>query len=317
MRDLQGLSGLRSLPPGCAITIGNYDGVHVGHQAILSELRLLAAGGPTAVVTFEPHPLTVLRPGHAPPRLTTIEQRRDRLAHAGIGHLVALMPTPDLLGLTAMQFWQILRDDVRPAHIVEGQSFNFGKDRGGSIERLIEWSAGTAVAVHRRASESRTLHDRTIVDVSSSLVRWLLGYGRVEDAAVCLGRPYELAGTVVMGYQRGRTIGVPTANLDCGDQLVPADGVYAGECEIDGRRYPVALSIGSTPTFAQRRYQVEAHLIGYSGDLYGRAVSLRITRWLRDQSPFPSLDALKVQLARDISQAAEGAGREVEAGRAG
>ena len=303
MREFEGLAGLRSLPAGCALSIGNYDGVHVGHQSILAELKRLSAGGPTAVVTFEPHPLTVLRPGHAPPRLTTVAQRRDRLAALGINHLVALTPTPDLLGLTASEFWQILRDDVRPAHIVEGQSFNFGKDRGGTIERLIEWSADTAVHVHRLGSETRLLQDRTVVDVSSSLIRWLLGYGRVEDAAICLGRPYELAGTVVQGFQRGRTIGVPTANLDCGDQLVPADGVYAGECTAGGRDFAVALSVGTAPTFAQGRYQIEAHLIGYSGDLYGQSLTLRVTRWLRDQCKFPSLDLLKEQLSRDISAA--------------
>jgi len=309
MLDLQGLAGLRSLPAGCAMTIGNYDGVHVGHQAILAEVRRLAGGGPTALVTFEPHPLTVLRPGHAPPRLTTVAQRRELVERAGIMHLVALTPTPDTLGLTAMEFWHILRDDVGPAHVVEGESFNFGKDRGGTIERLIEWSADTSVRVHRTPSRECVLNDRTIVNVSSSITRWLLGYGRVEDAAICLGRPYELVGTVIRGFQRGRTIGVPTANLECGDQLVPADGVYAGTCEVDGQAYPVALSIGTTPTFSQRRYQVEAHLVGYSGDLYGREIRLRITRWLRDQWKFPSLDSLKSQLARDIETAAvEGLG---------
>ncbi|MGN6724914.1 MAG: riboflavin biosynthesis protein RibF [Tepidisphaeraceae bacterium] len=311
MEFLEGLEGLRSVPDGAALTIGNYDGVHVGHVAIIRHLQSIAtgtpagrpAGRPLVLATFEPHPLTVLRPQLAPPRLTPVETKNRLLADLGIDYLVTLPPTPSLLNLTAEAFWGILRDDVRPACIVEGPRFNFGKGRGGSIEKLVEWAQSTPIHVHQLPGVERALNDRTIVTVSSSMIRWLLGYGRVEDAAICLGRAYELRGTVVQGFQRGRTIGVPTANLQCGDQLVPADGVYAGAAEVNGQTYPAAISIGTAPTFEVGRYQVEVHLIGFTGDLYGQTLHVRLTRWLRDQMKFPGPDALIAQLQRDLAAA--------------
>lgn len=300
MQLLEGIQGLRSLPPGCVLTIGNFDGVHIGHQAILSQMREFDRAAPAAVVTFEPHPLTVLRPQAAPPRLTSLERKREVVRSLGIEYYVTLPPSPDVLNLTAEEFWAILRDDVRPSHIVEGQTFNFGKGRGGTIERLQAWAASTPIRVHRLASQTAVLHDKTVVPVSSSVIRWLLGYGRVEDAAICLGRAYELNGEVIKGFQRGRQLGFPTANFDCGDQLVPADGVYAGCCVIDGQPYAAAVSIGSTPTFSERRYQVEVHLLDFDGDLYGQSLAVTLPRWVRDQRKFPSLDHLRAQLERDL-----------------
>lgn len=304
MDKLSGLEGLCTLAPGSVISIGNYDGVHVGHSAIIARMRELAAERTRVIVTFEPHPLTVLRPELAPPRLTTVSRKQQLLASLGVTHLVTLPPTPQILGLTAESFWKILKDRVRPSHIVEGSNFNFGKGREGSIERLMEWAESTPIRVHREASQSCVLCDRSVVDVSSSMIRWLLGYGRVEDAKRCLGRPFELEGRVVKGYQRGRLLGFPTANLECADHIIPADGVYAGQCHLDGRIYAAAVSIGTTPTFSQARYQIEVHLIGYTGDLYGRELRVGLTRWVRDQMKFPDVDTLRRQLARDIHRIA-------------
>lgn len=308
MNVLEGIEGLSSLPDGAVITIGNYDGVHVGHRAIIARMMELAQGAPTALVTFEPHPLTVLRPKLAPPRLASAERKREVLASLGVDHLVVLPPKPEVLGLTAEEFWKILRDGTKPSHIVEGRAFNFGKNRGGSIQRLQEWAKETSIQVHLVPSATRTLCDRIVVDVSSSMIRWLLGYGRVRDAATCLGREFELTGRVIQGFQRGRTIGVPTANLDCADHLVPADGVYAGACEVEGRTFPAAISIGSTPTFDRQQHQVEVHLIGFDGDLYGRLLHVRMSAWLRDQARFPGIEPLKAQLQRDLQQASRIAG---------
>lgn len=304
MDQLSGLDGLCALPPGSVISIGNYDGVHIGHAAIISRMLELAGSHPRAIVTFEPHPLTVLRPQQAPPRLTTVSRKQQLIASLGITHLVTLPPTPQILDLKAEKFWEILRDRVRPSHVVEGNNFNFGKGREGSIERMIQWAESTPIRVHREPSQTCMLTDRSVVDVSSSMIRWLLGYGRVEDASRCLGRPFELEGRVVQGYQRGRLLGFPTANLECADHIIPADGVYAGRCEVDGRTYAAAVSIGTTPTFSQARYQIEVHLIGYTGDLYGRALRVALTRWVRDQMKFPSVDVLRQQLARDIQRIA-------------
>jgi riboflavin kinase/FMN adenylyltransferase len=308
MTIFQGLEGLRQLSAGSVLSIGNFDGIHRGHQRILevaAKLRPDSGPGRVAVVTFEPHPLTVLRPGHAPPRLTPPELKRELLASAGVDDLVILPPVPEVLNCSAEAFWQILRDEVRPAHMVEGDSFTFGRARGGDINRLREWSAGTGVSLHVIEPVLVALLDLQVVPVSSSLIRWLLAHGRARDAAICLARPYVLEGMVVKGHQRGRTIGVPTANLACDAQLIPADGVYASRCRVEGRDYPVALSIGTMPTFGENARQVEAHLIGFDGDLYGRVLRVEVLDWLREQRKLPGIEALKAQLAKDIGAAVE------------
>jgi riboflavin kinase/FMN adenylyltransferase len=277
------------------ISVGNFDGVHRGHAEILARATALRDGTPgakLAVVTFEPHPLTVLRPEAVPPRLSTAALKRDLLAKAGADVLVVLPPSPEVLNLAAEDFWAILRDEVRPAHMVEGGTFNFGKGRRGTIERLREWSEGTGVHLHVVPPVAVPLLDMRLMPVSSSLIRWLLANGRVRDAGICLARPYALEGEVIRGHERGRAIGVPTANLDCPEQMVPADGVYAGRCTVDGRTYPVALSIGTMPTFGENRRQVEAHLLNFSGDLYGRRLSVEVTDWVRDQWKFNGVEPL-------------------------
>src|SRR5688500_5097722 len=189
------------------------------------------------------------------------------LEAAGVDEYVVLPLSKEVLGLTAEAFWTILRDEARPTHVVEGSSFNFGKGRGGNIDRLREWSAASPIALHIVDAVTVPLLDLSVVPVSSSLIRWLLAHGRARDAAICLGRPYALRGEVVKGHQRGRTIGVPTANLDVNEQLIPGDGVYVGRGTVGAAAFPAAVSIGTMPTFGENRRQVEAHLIGFSGDL--------------------------------------------------
>src|SRR5688500_9885796 len=187
MTTLQGLEGLRKLPPGAVASIGNFDGIHAGHERILAtarELKARAKAPALSVVTFEPHPMTVLRPEAAPPRLTPVGIKRSLLAARGVDLLVTLPPAPEVLELTAERFWEVLRDEVRPAHLVEGHSFNFGKGRKGSAQKLVEWSAGTGVKVHVVGPVSVPLLDMTVVPVSSSLIRWLLLHGRARDAAI-------------------------------------------------------------------------------------------------------------------------------------
>ena len=300
MQIHDGIEGLKHLPNGLALSFGNFDGLHRGHRKIIEVAKSLCGPAGIAVGTFEPHPLTVLRPGHAPPRLTPLPLKLELLTEAGVDHVAILPPTTSLLNLTAEAFWQILRDDVRPAHLIEGESFNFGKNRGGNIDRLREWSAGTDVQLHIIDGVEVPLLDLKVTPVSSSLIRWLIICGRVRDAAICLGKPYALQGVVVKGFQRGRTIGVPTANLDCGEQLLPAEGVYVGRCSIDQIDYPAAISIGRMPTFDDDQLQIEAHLIGFNGDLYGRTLRVELVDWIRKQQKFVGIDALKRQLGKDI-----------------
>ena len=147
------------------------------------------------------------------------------------------------------------------------------------------------------------LLDLRVVPVSSTVVRWLIAYGRIRDAAICLGRPYALRGEVIRGHQRGREIGVPTANLRCEAQIIPDDAVYAGRATVDGKTYPAAVSIGTMPTFGENQRQIEAHLVGFSGDIYGRTLTVELLDWLREQRKYTSIDLLKsLRLQSDRSR---------------
>ena len=305
MRILEGVQGLREVPEGMVLSVGNFDGIHRGHDRLLRLAAALKAQGKAsgiAVVTFEPHPLTVIRPELAPPRLTLSALKAALLERAGVDYLVILAPTPEVLNLTAEQFWKIIRDEVKPTHMIEGRSFTFGKGRGGNIEKLREWAAASAVNLEVLDAVAVPLLNLQVVEVNSSLIRWLLSHGRVRDAAICLGRPYVLEGSVVKGHQRGRTIGVPTANLRCDSQMLPADGVYAGRVIVAGVEHATAISIGTLPTFGENQRQVEAHLIGFDGDLYEKNIRVELLDWIRDQRKFPHVEALKAQLSRDVRE---------------
>jgi riboflavin kinase / FMN adenylyltransferase len=300
MLNLQGLEGLRQAPAGAVVTIGNFDGVHRGHQHLLAHCR--RHGRPLIVVTFEPHPLTVLRPQAAPPRLTTPAMKQELLAALGTDVYVVFAPEPAVLSLSAEDFWAMLRDQLRPAVLIEGPDFRFGHDRRGNVRQLAAWAAESPVKFELLDPLTVALLDLSLVSVSSSIIRWLLFNGRVRDAAICLGRPYTLRGSIVKGFQRGRAIGVPTANLQCDGQLIPSDGIYAGRCRVGSRVYPAAVSIGNMPTFGQGPRQIEAHLLDFDGDLYGQTLDLEILDWLREQTTFTGIPALKAAIEQDIVQ---------------
>lgn len=302
MRILEGIDGLGSLTPGAVLSVGNFDGMHIGHQHLVKLMHKLArpAGARVVLVTFDPHPLTVLRSEAAPPLLTPLDKKQELMARAGVDELVVLPPTRDVLGLSAEEFWKILCGRAKISHLVEGRLFTFGRGRGGNVQRLQEWSAGTQVRVHIVDPVEVELLNMEIAPVSSSVVRWLLIHGRVREAAKALGRPYQLWGTVEKGHQRGRKLGMPTANLKYGDQLIPADGVYSGYCQVEGYDHPAAISIGTMPTFGEYPRQVEAHLLDFQGDLYGRQVVMGLVDWVRDQMKFPSVDLLKARMSKDL-----------------
>ena len=299
MRVLGGLDSLRDIPMGNALSVGNFDGVHRGHRKIVDTLCGAGASA-CVVVTFEPHPVSVLRPQLAPPRLTPPGRKRELLEATGVTHLVELPADDAVLGLTAEAFWRAICDQARPAVWAEGRDFRFGRGAKGNVGLLQEWAAGTGVRVEVVEPAEVVLPGLQVAAASSSLCRWLLAHGRVLDAAAVLGRPYELAGVVVHGEKRGRKLGFPTANLDVTGQLVPADGVYAAVADTG---HAAAVSIGTNPTFDGPARTVEAHLLDFGGDLYGRTVTLRLTRWLRGQVRYPGVDALVAQLHRDIADA--------------
>jgi riboflavin kinase/FMN adenylyltransferase len=291
------------------ISIGNFDGVHLGHQAILRRARHVAdaCGCPLIVLTFDPHPAKTLRPGSEPPRLSSVHEKVDLLHQAGADRVVVLEPTPSVLQQTAQTFIEHLVRDYQPVAIVEGEDFRFGKGRGGDVALLTDMGRQLDFRTVVEGKVDITLSNLLVATVSSSLIRWLVGHGRVYDAAICLGRPFALTAPVSTGEQRGRTINVPTANLDSHvltEHMMPADGVYAGLVRIGkgaDQAYPAAISVGIKPTFGKRELVIESHLLDYSGDLYGELLSVSFVRWLRDQQIFPGLAALRAQLARDIA----------------
>jgi riboflavin kinase/FMN adenylyltransferase len=295
------------MPARSVIAIGNFDGVHVGHQGLLRTARQIAteAGGGAEViaVTFDRHPLAVLRPHEAPPTILHAEQREAALDAAGADRVEWLTADPQLFKLEPRRFVEMLCERHDPLAIVEGPNFRFGRNRSGDPATLERLGSEMGFAVRVVSMTTVTLRDKTQVNVSSSLVRWLIGVGRMADATLCLGRPFELRGKVVEGEKRGRRLGFPTANLDHHPQMLPAPGVYGATCVVDGVAWPVALSIGVKPTFGEHAMTCEAHLIGFEGDLYGRTLSVSVRRWLRDQHAFTSATVLRNQLEHDVRQA--------------
>lgn len=290
-----------------ALTIGNFDGVHRGHQALVAAARRLAGpaeeGGRVVAVTFEPHPAARLRPDAVPPRLALPAERQRLLRKAGASEVLELDPTPALLDLEPARFLDELRARVPFTAIVEGGDFRFGRGRSGSIATLRELGAARGFAIEVLPPVDVTLTDHTVVRASSSIVRWLLTMGRVRDAALVLGRPYELTATTVPGDRRGRTIGFPTLNAAPSEQLLPMDGVYGGVAHLpDGRRALAAISVGTKPTFGASARTCEAHLldIDLPLDWYGAQVRMSFVTWIREQRAFGSLDALLERIRSDI-----------------
>jgi riboflavin kinase/FMN adenylyltransferase len=287
-----------------AVAIGNFDGVHRGHGALLAELRARAASGPAVAVTFDPHPLQLLRPELFQPVLTTIPDRAALLQQCGADHVVILKTTPALLRLPAAAFFhEVLRLRLAARTVVEGENFAFGHNREGNVgtlEGLCQECGMTLAVVPPFLLNG--------VPVSSSRVRKALERGAIRGAAELLGRPYLLRGQVGTGQRRGRTIGFPTANLEAPETLVPGDGVYVVRAGVDDATWPGAANIGPNPTFGENARKVEVHLIGFDGDLYGRPLAVTFLDRLRDTRPFGGVAELVAQLRQDVEQARRVAG---------
>lgn len=282
-----------------AVTIGNFDGVHRGHQYLMGQLRSQAAAcnGPAVVLTFDPHPLQLLRPENAPPLLTVPEERARLLHLAGADHVVFLRTSADLLNLSAQQFFDdVLLKNFQPRTIVPGFNFGFGKNREGTVNLLKEYCLKANICFLL----VEPLHQGQMT-VSSSRIREVLTQGQVDKATEMLGRPYLISGLVSTGQRRGNTIGFPTANLEQIATLIPGEGVYAVRTQVNHCLYAAAANIGPNPTFGESSRKVEVHILDFSGDLYGQMLYVEFVKRLRDTRPFPSVTALKEQLATDIA----------------
>jgi riboflavin kinase/FMN adenylyltransferase len=280
------------------VALGNFDGFHAGHARLIEEIRLRAAerSGTSVALTFEPHPPRVVRPDKAPRLLMTPAQRSAALESAGVDALATVAFTLELSRWEPEAFVQrVLVDWLNVAEVWVGENFLFGRDRTGTLTLLRALGQDIGFAVR----QIEPVRVREFV-VSSTRIRHLVSAGRVEEASELLGHPYEIAGIVVHGDHRGRELGVPTANLQTENELLPAAGVYVTVATIDGERAVAATSVGVRPTIGDGRVTVEAHVLDRDVNLYGKSLRLSFVRWLRPQVAFDSLDALRQQMARDL-----------------
>ncbi|RLS29425.1 MAG: riboflavin biosynthesis protein RibF [Planctomycetota bacterium] len=293
------------------MTVGNFDGVHLGHAGIVRELLAAgrARGLPAVVFTFDPHPARILRPDCAPPLLSTPDRRAELLGELGVDAVLVQPVDAALLALDAETFYhQILRGTGRAVLLAEGPDFRFGAGRRGDMDllrRLAAHDAVEAITVAAVAADGQP--------ISSSRIRTLIAAGRVEEAAGLLTAPYRIRGQVVRGKARGRTLGFPTANLAGVTTLLPGPGVYGGRARqvspagANGQppqHWPAAIHIGPNVSFDEQAVSVEVHLIGFEGDLYDQQLDVDFLARVRDTRRFDSPDALRHQLSADISQAA-------------
>ena len=292
------------LPASCgagAVSLGNFDGVHRGHQALLAETIRHArlVGGPAVAVTFDPPPAQLLRPDSYQPLLTPVPYRCELLHAAGVDHVIVLQTTQDLLHLEASDFFdRILHHGLKAKAIVEGFNFAFGRDRTGTGPLLQAWGHSAGMRVCLLAAQNQ--HGQP---TSSSRVRSELLAGQTAAARELLGRPYRLFGTVGRGAQRGRTIGFPTANLTAIQNLSPGGGVYAARVvNLQSKTWDAAAHIGPKPTFGDAASSVEIHILGFSGDLYGQELEVDFHDKVRDPKSFASADELVRQITIDIAK---------------
>ncbi|MBI4169030.1 MAG: bifunctional riboflavin kinase/FAD synthetase [Acidobacteria bacterium] len=303
MKVFSDVPTLRAHLEGAVGTIGNFDGLHRGHRAILERVlaRGRADGHPTLLVTFDPHPLKVLAPERAPRLITSPRQKLALLSATGIDFLLVLPFTLELAEVTAERFArEYLLEGLALRCVYVGQNFNFGKGRAGNADLLVRLCGDLGIGA-QKVPEVRSLGS----PISSSRIRRALLGGEVELAGELLGRPYGIEGTVVHGESRGAALGFPTANLDTPNELMPQDGVYITEAVIDAGRFPAVTNIGSRPTFAGASYAVETHVLDSPGDLYGRPLEVRFHARLRQELKFASPAALIDQVRRDIERARE------------
>jgi riboflavin kinase/FMN adenylyltransferase len=284
-----------------ALTIGNFDGVHRGHAALLGLVREEArrVNGPAVALTFDPHPVCLLHPERCPPALTTPADRAELMQTCGADHVVMLHIDGEMLRLTAVEFFeQIVRAKLDPRAMIEVGNFGFGRNREGNIETLARLCEPTGI---RFATAPPVLWDGR--PVSSSRVRDALRQGAVAEAARLLGRAYRLHGVVGRGQRRGQSLGFPTANLEQIPILIPGDGVYATRVQIRGESWAGAANVGPNPTFGEDARKVEVHLIGFRGDLYDQKVAVDFLDRLRDTRKFKNAVDLTAQLHVDVEQA--------------
>lgn len=301
MRIVRGLESYPPEAPGAAVALGVFDGVHLGHRAILATAvaRARASGLQALACTFDPHPAEVLQPAQAPAPISTLDERLALLAETGVDASVVLAFTAELAAVEPEAFVKdVLLERLHARDVVVGFNHTFGRGARGSAQLL--------QALSQRLGFRCDVVPPLLIDgvaVSSSEVRAALKAGQVERANRYLGRPYAVGGQVVQGAGRGRSLGFPTANIRPDRPLLVPAGVYACRAQVDGQSHPAVVNIGVRPTFEERRLVVEAHLLDFSGTLYGCAIRVMFVSRLREERKFPGPEALREQIGLDITAA--------------
>lgn len=298
------------IPEPCVATIGFFDGVHTGHRYLIQQVKEIAAarGLRSALVTFPVHPRKVMNSDYHPELLTTAEEKTHLLAETGVDYCMMLDFTPDISHLTAKEFMtRLLKERYRVKYLVIGYDHRFGHNRSESFEDYVRYGEeiGMEVIRARAATSDIEIGASRDVPVSSSLIRTLLHQGDVETATRCLGYEYFLDGTVVGGYQVGRKIGFPTANLcvDDPEKLIPADGVYAVWVTLDGKTYMGMLNIGIRPTVDNGPNRtIEVNILHFHSDIYNKTIRLTFVKRTRPELKFDNIDALIGQLHKDAEE---------------
>lgn len=318
MRTLTQRTEFGQVGKGCVLTIGNFDGVHLGHQEIFRTARRIARerGAQMVVMTFEPHPVAILHPEKAPGVLTPLSLKLHLLEEYADNCIIVLEDNKDLLGLSPEAFIdEFLMASIRPSVIVEGDDFHFGTARAGDVGTLAEFGRTKGfevIVVPPRQIEIETTSQ--VLRVSSTIVRFMLEGGHVAEAAAALSRPYRLIGPIVSGWGRGRKLGFPTLNMRTPRQIIPAEGVYAGFVETAGsendllrerKQVPAVFSIGQARTFGDEHpLLIEAHLlIEGVGDMTGRWMAMDFVQRIRSQHKFGTPEELARQIAKDCQVA--------------
>ena len=302
---IRGLHNLRAEHRGCVATIGNFDGVHLGHQAVLNALTARARNAclPSLVITFEPQPMEFFRPEQAPARLTRLREKLEAIASCGIDRVLLIRFNSVFAGIDAEAFvHQVLVEQLGVQHLYVGDDFRFGKGRAGDFSMLQRMGGEHGFGVESLDTVADD-GDR----ISSTRIREALQQGDLEHAARCLGRRYRICGRVAHGNKRGRTIGFPTMNVGLLRRSTPLRGVYAVQVIGLGHEpLPGVANIGNRPTLqGDDRFLLEVHLFDFADDVYGRHVEVDFVERIRDEHKFDSFDALREQIQRDVQRARE------------
>jgi riboflavin kinase/FMN adenylyltransferase len=301
IRDLNELSKPLRNP---VLTIGNFDGVHRGHLALFEKIKRIAGNidGQSAVMTFEPHPIKIVKPGNGPPLITPIKQKLELISNAGIDIILCLPFTTEFAEISAQEFvMELLVDKIGIRELVVGYDYSFGRNREGDIELLRKMGKEAGFKVH--VVEPIHLNGTLI---SSTSIRNLVQEGDLSEAKRLLGRDYQITGVVEKGMGRGgKVLGFPTANLTPVDELIPQKGVYAVKAIIDDNEYDAVCNIGINPTFGGTSLSIETHVLDFSGDILGKDFTIRFIKRLRDEKTFSGKDELAKHIENDITLARE------------